>query len=140
MPWVRTALALLIGVNLALIALNLALYPAFLAQPGALVYLLEPLALLSVYAVIALLTTRQTGPQAEIAVRAGLLVGLLTGCLWLVNHTLETFTDLGRVAGVLATAPFLLGAFLLWGVASAVVTWRALVPSRQDSSPPSGAR
>jgi hypothetical protein len=125
MSWVRNAPVLLIGVNAALIALNLALYPAFFAQVGALIYLLEPLALLGFYAVIALLATRQTNPQTEIALRAGLLAGLVAGGLWLVNLTLETFTDLGNVVGVLATAPFLLGALLLWGVASAVAAWRA---------------
>jgi hypothetical protein len=124
MSWLRGALLTLIGLNIALMALNIALYPAFFAQPGALFYLLEPLASLVVYAVIALLTTRRISPQADVASRVGLLFGLLTGCLWLVNLTLETFTNIGGGAGVLATAPFLLGGFLLWGVAGVVAAWR----------------
>jgi len=52
------------------------------------------------------------------------VVGLLTGALWLVNLTLETFTGLGGRLGLLATAPFLLGAFALWGVGGAVGAWR----------------
>src|SRR4029077_20131053 len=98
MAWVRYALLTLIGLNVALIALNVALYPAFFAQPGALIYLLEPLALLIVYAVIALFTTRRIGSQAEMASRTGLLFGLLTGGLWLINLTLETFTGLSGIA------------------------------------------
>jgi hypothetical protein len=124
MSWLRGALLTLIGLTIALMALNIALYPAFFAQPGALFYLLEPLASLIVYAVIALLTTRRTSPQADVAARVGLLFGPLTGCLWLVNLTLETFTNIGAGAGILATAPFLLGGFLLWGVAGVVAAWR----------------
>ena len=124
MSWLRGALLTLIGLNIALIALNITLYPAFFAQPGALFYLLEPLASLIVYAVIAFLTTRRISPQVDVASRVGLLFGLLTGCLWLVNLTLETFTNIGGGAGILATAPFLLGGFLLWGVAGVVAAWR----------------
>ena len=124
MSWLRGALLTLIGLNTALMALNIALYPAFFAQPGALFYLLEPLASLIVYAVIAFLTTRRISPQADVASRVGLLFGLLTGCLWLVNLTLETFTNISGGAGILATAPFLLGGFLLWGVAGVVAAWR----------------
>ncbi|HEY7020302.1 MAG TPA: hypothetical protein VH349_04240 [Ktedonobacterales bacterium] len=124
MAWIRGALLALIGLNSALIALNIALYPAFFAQPNAVFYLLEPLAALIVYAVIAFLTTRRISPQADVASRVGLLFGLLTGCLWLVNLTLETFTNIGGAVGILATAPFLLGGFLLWGVAGVVTAWR----------------
>src|SRR5262245_7086109 len=124
MAWIRGALLTLIGLNVALIALNVAFYPAFLAQPDAYSYLLEPLALLAAYAVIAFLTTSRISPQADILARVGLLFGLLTGCLWLINLSLETFTDLSGGASIFATAPFLLGGFLLWGVAGAGAAWR----------------
>jgi hypothetical protein len=106
-------------------ALGVARYPAYFAQPNAFFYALEALASLMIYATIALLTTRQINAQTTVALRAGLLFGLLAGCLWLVNLTLETFADLGGAASILATAPFLLGGFLLWGVAGAVAAWRA---------------
>jgi hypothetical protein len=124
MAWFRNALLTLIGLNIALMALNVVLYPAFFTQPNALFYLLEPLAAFGVYGAILLLATRWTGPQAEVASRVGLLFGLLTGCLWLVNLTLETFTSIGGDASILASAPFLLGGFLLWGVAGVVAAWR----------------
>jgi hypothetical protein len=125
MAWLRGATLALIGVDVALTALGVARYLAYFAQPNALFYALEPLALLMVYATIALLTTRQINAQTTVALRAGLLFGLLAGCLWLVNLTLETFADLSGAASILATAPFLLGGFLLWGVAGAVAAWRA---------------
>jgi putative transposase len=125
MAWIRGALLTLIGLDIALIALNVALYPTFLAQPNALAYLLEPLVSLAVYAVLAFLTTRWSGPQGDVAWHVGILFGLLTGCLWLINLTLETFMSLSGVASILATAPFLLGGFLLWGVAGMVAAWRA---------------
>jgi hypothetical protein len=124
MAWLRGALLTLMGLNIALMALNVTLYRGFFAQPNAVLYLLEPLALFVVYAVIAFLTIRRISPQAEVAARAGLLFGLLTGCLWLVNLTLETFTNLSGGGSILATAPFLLGGFLLWGAAGAVAAWR----------------
>jgi len=124
MSWLRGALLTLIGLNITLMALNIALYPAFFTQPNALFYLLESLASLIVYAVIAFLTTGRISSQADVASRIGLLFGLLTGCLWLVNLTLETFTNISGGAGILATAPFLLGGFLLWGVAGVVAAWR----------------
>jgi hypothetical protein len=125
MAWIRGALLTLVGLNIALIALNVAHYPTFLAQPNALSYLLEPLASLAVYAMVAFLTTRWSGPQGDVAWHVGILFGLLTGCLWLSNLTLETFMSLSGVASILATAPFLLGGFLLWGVAGMVAAWRA---------------
>jgi len=124
MAWIRGATLALIGVDVALMALGVALYPAYFAQPNAFFYALEPLASLMVYAAIALIATRWTGPQAEVASRVGLLFGLVAGCLWLINLTLETSTNLSGGAGLLATAPFLLGGFLLWGVAGAVAAWR----------------
>ncbi|MDP9244032.1 MAG: hypothetical protein M3O77_02990 [Chloroflexota bacterium] len=42
-------------------------------------------------------------------------MGMLTGALWVVNLSPETFRDLP--AGILASAPFLLGAFAFWGAA-----------------------
>jgi hypothetical protein len=51
-------------------------------------------------------------------------VGLLSALLWLFNLSLETFTNAGDSWGILASAPFLLGGFLLWGVAGVVSAWQ----------------
>jgi len=120
MPASRTAIRLR-GVFLAAIALNLLLigirvlrYTPFLRQHNALVYLFEPVVLLIIYAGIAFATTTNTSPQRHVALRLGAAIGLVTGILWVINLALETFSHL---SGIPVTAPFLLGAFVLWGVA-----------------------
>jgi hypothetical protein len=130
----RALLLLGIGLDLGLIGLQLALYPALLAQPDSMGYIAEPTVLLLVYAaIVAVVTTRvaaadQTARLA--ALTLGTAFGLLTGALWIVNHTLETFVDLSGL-GILVTAPLLFGAFLLWGMAG-------FLRARQAGSMPSG--
>jgi len=115
---VRRALLLGILLDLALIGGRVLLYTPFLAQRNSLGYVLEPVALLLVYAGVVRAATAGADPRRRVALRTGLLVGVLTGALWIVNLTLETFADLPSGAGFLASAPFLLGAFALWGVAA----------------------
>lgn len=123
-----------IGLDLGLIGLQVALYPALLAQPGSLGYIAEPIVVLLVYgAIVAAVTTRVAPadqPTRLATLALGTAFGLLTGGLWIVNHTLETFVDLSSL-GILATAPLLLGAFLLWGLAG-------FLRARQTGSLPSG--
>jgi hypothetical protein len=119
---VRIALLVGIALDLGLIAAHLLLYPALLAQPGAMQYVAEPVIALLVYAVIVYAVTAVSANAAS-ARRAtlglGMVFGLITGALWLLNLTLETFANLSGL-GLLATAPFLIGAFVLWGVAGLV--------------------
>ncbi len=107
----------LIVLDLALIAIRVLLYDAFLAQQGSLVFIVEPVVLLLTYAGIVLATTANPSPNRLLALRQGTKVGLVTGVMWLVNLMLETFTNLSGLVGIVATAPFLLGGFLLWGIA-----------------------
>lgn len=115
--WLRFVLLMVIACDFALICCRVLLYTPFVRQHNALTYFLEPVALLIVYAGIALATTTNTRPQRHVAARIGIVVGLLTGVLWIINLALETFSD---AAGIPVTAPFLLGAFVLWGVAGFV--------------------
>jgi hypothetical protein len=115
----RVALLVGIALNLGLIGAQLLLYPPLLAQPNSARYIAEPLVLLVAYVVIVYGATAASAGAAS-ARRATLslatVFGLVTGALWLVNLTLETFTKLSGL-GLRASAPFLLGAFVLWGVA-----------------------
>lgn len=104
--------------NLTLITIRVALYMPLLAQPGGIVYVLEPVALLCAYAAIAWWFTAYPTARQRTALRVGTTFGLLAGALWLINLTIENFTDLSEKIGLLATAPFLLGGFALWGVAA----------------------
>ena len=108
----RYMLLFAVTCDFVLIGLRVLLYTPFLRQHNALVYLIEPVALLIIYAGIVLAITTNTSPQRHAALRIGTIVGLLTGAMWIVNLALETFST---VAGIPVTAPFLLGAFILWG-------------------------
>lgn len=112
----RALLLLAIGLNLLLIAGRALLYTHLWSQPGALTYLLEPLVLLLVYAIITVWITAATTSERSQALFYGSVMGLVTGALWIINLALETFADLS-MRGLLATAPFLLGGFVLWGAA-----------------------
>jgi hypothetical protein len=123
----RTALLAGVVLNLGLIGLQVVLYPSLLSQPGSVGYIAEPIVLLLVYGAIIIVATSRVA-AADLPARLATLslataFGLLTGGMWVVNHTLETFVGLSGL-GILATAPLLLGAFLLWGVASFLRSWQ----------------
>jgi hypothetical protein len=107
-----------LAVDLALIGVRVALYTPLLAQPGGIVYIVEPVVLLLTYAAIVWWITANPTAKRSIALTVGITFGLLSGLLWLVNLTVETFTNLSGSIGGLATAPFLLGGFALWGIAA----------------------
>lgn len=117
----RAVLLLAVACDVALIGLRVLLYAPFLRQHNALVYLLEPVAFLLIYAGLACATTTTVNPQRRIALRIGAMLGVITGAMWTINLALETFAP---VAGIAVTAPFLLGAFVLWGVAGCLATRR----------------
>ncbi|GAC1634867.1 MAG: hypothetical protein NVS4B2_21920 [Chloroflexota bacterium] len=112
----RDAVLAVVVLDLALIGGRVLLYPSLLSQRGALVYVLEPVALLLVYAAIAVWITRPSMGGGRVALRPATIMGLGTGVLWIVNLSLETFAGISG-AGIAATAPFLLGGFALWGCA-----------------------
>jgi len=112
-PYARALLLLAIGLDLLLIAGRALLYPPLWSQPGALAYLLTPVALLLAYAALVVWATAGGDAGRGRALADGSVIGALAGALWVANLTLETFADLSAL-GLLATAPFLLGGFALW--------------------------
>lgn len=112
----RTWLLHAIGFDLLLIAGRVLLYPSLWSQVGAATYVLEPVVLLVGYAVIVVWLTADTDTHRRWPLVYGSAVGPIAGGIWIVNLALETFANLSPL-GLLATAPFLLGGFLLWGVA-----------------------
>jgi hypothetical protein len=120
----RLWLLAVITLDLALIIGRVLFYNPIWAQPGALLFVLEPVVLLLAYAGIMVAATANPSADRLLALRYGVATGLITGIMWIANLSLEVFTDLSGLASILSTAPFLLGAFVLWGVASALVAWR----------------
>ncbi len=110
-----------VALNLALVVARVLLYTPLLAQRNATFFVLEPVVLLLIYAAIALAMTAKRGERWHTVLRTGTIIGLITGAMWIINLSLETFS---RFSGILATAPFLLGAFVLWGVAGGIGAWR----------------
>ncbi len=117
----RYALLFSVALNLALIVARVLLYTSLLAQPNAQLFVLEPVVLLLIYAAIAFAMTAKRDERWHTIRRVGTIIGLITGMMWIVNLSLETFS---RFSGILVTAPFLLGAFVLWGVAGGIGAWR----------------
>src|SRR5579884_3124700 len=98
----RTAFLAIVAFDFALIAGQLLIYPTLLAKPGSLGYIAEPVVLLVVYAGLGIAAT--VGAQGCLnsvehtadrlaTLQLATVFGLLSGGLWLLNHTLETFVD-----------------------------------------------
>ena len=124
--WLRRVFLAALALDVALIVGRVALYRALLAQQDWLFYVCEPLALLVMYAGIALAITRWMGAreQRTVALGVGVRFGVVTGALWVINVTIETFVNTPSSLSILSTAPFILGTFALWGVAGFVAAWR----------------
>jgi hypothetical protein len=123
-PQLRYGILALIVLNLLMVGTRVLRYQPFFGQPGGRFFLLEPVALLCIYAAMVLALTTRVSPERVVALHVGTILGLITGALWVINLYGETFTNLNGSLGILSTAPFLLGGFGLWGVAGFLGTRR----------------
>ena len=112
----RGAFLAILGLDIVLVGVGVANYPAFLRQPGSLAYLAEPLVLLVIYVAVVLAVTGRTGRDQRRLLWAAAIVGLATGAMEVANISVETFTNLSGPANLATTAPFILGPFVIWGV------------------------
>jgi len=117
----RVALLLGVAVDLVLIAVRVFLYRPFLAMPGGLTFVIEPVTMLIVYGVLVLWITTTGGLPRQSAIARGTIFGLITGALQVTHMTLENFVDLGPRLNGITTLTFMFCAFMLWGVAGYVV-------------------
>lgn len=113
----RVLFLVLIVLDFLMVGMRVLTYTPFFRQPTAPVFLLEPTVLLVIYAGMVVAITTHADTRRSVALRTGTTLGLLTGTMWVINLYGETFTTLNGSIGILSTAPFLLGGFLLWGVA-----------------------
>ncbi|MGH2502738.1 MAG: hypothetical protein ACRDID_09520 [Ktedonobacterales bacterium] len=105
----------------------MATYPAFFSMPGALGYLIEPLApLIACAAVIAALPHIAARiPQASVALRVGFTVGLIGGSVEVVSTALESLFALPQQVVSLVTLTAMLSLFLLFAIAGYLGARRA---------------
>jgi hypothetical protein len=116
-PALRTALLLVIALDLVMVGIRVVLDPQLLGMPGGLQSALEPAALLTLYALIVTRATRGDGPVARAIVREGTAVGLVGGTLEIVHITLENYGHFNARVESVSTGGFLLGLLLLWCLA-----------------------
>lgn len=129
----RLTFLLLVVINLFLVSARMFLYHPLLKMPGSARYVLEPVALLMIYAVAISWAPTLRNPARQTSVKMGTLFGLSTGLLFVLHLGLESFGILDGRAGAIATPAVIFGSFLLWGTAG----YRAV---RITNSLSSGAR
>jgi len=114
----------LLAVDAALV-IALAAKGSVLTRPGGLRYTVTPLVGLAAYAGAVVVVSTGRGAWVREARRIGLVTGAVTGVMWLSDLLIETFAGLSGWPSLAATAPLLLGGFVLWGGAGARARRRA---------------
>jgi hypothetical protein len=112
----RLVLLLGIALNLGMIGVQVFLYRPLLRMPGAGTFVVKPVIVLIIFALLVFWAARSNGPVHQSVLLTGATLGLITGALQIVHMTLENFVDLGRANGI-TTLAFMFSAFLLWGIA-----------------------
>ena len=106
----------LIVANLAMAAIAVGRYPAFFAQRGARLFLLEPISVLLVYAVGVVVVARTRGPYWDAILKTAIAFGAFTGILEVVNIGIENGIPFGVPGSVLPISSMAI-VFTLWGIA-----------------------
>src|SRR5262245_60020824 len=122
MPALRTTVLLVIAFNLLMVGIRVFLDPQLLGMTGGLQSALEPAALLTVYALIVTWATRGDSPVAQVVVREGTALGLVSGTVEVVHITLENYGQFNARVESVSTGAFLLGLLLLWSITGYRVT------------------
>ena len=117
----RTAFAVsllvLIAAAMAMADIAVTRYPAFLAQPSARTFLLEPLLVFVLYAVaIVFIVVKMRGANSDIVLRNAALFGTATGVFEIANIAIEHGIPFAVSGPVLQIAVMLL-IFAVWGFA-----------------------
>lgn len=119
-PRCQRTVALVVLTADAMLIAGLAWQGSVVTYPGGWGYLIAALAAVVAYAAAAVAVTGRNRPWVLSARSVGLRFGVLTGGMWALSLTVETFAGLHGWPNLVATAPLLLGGFVLWGVAAAI--------------------
>lgn len=124
--WLRPALWSVIALSLILIVLHIALYSAVLTMPDGWSFVLAPVVLLVIYAVIVLALprlARVTGGTN--ALQLGTYIGLLVAVVEMLNISLESLVAMPQKVTAVVTGILMLSTFTLWGVAGFLAAYRS---------------
>jgi hypothetical protein len=111
------AMLVLIAAAMAMAAIAVTRYPAFLAQPSARTLLLEPLLAFLMYTVaIAFIVVRMRGANSGIVLRNAALFGTATGVIEIANIAIEHALPFA-VSGPVLQITVMLLIFSVWGFA-----------------------
>ncbi len=108
--------------NLLLIGIQLLRYPPLLNIQGALLFIIEPVVLLIIYALAIFWFTKKTDSTRYIVLREGTKIGLLCGGIEIIHLIQENFIHFGGNIDSIVNIGFMVGVFLLWGIPSYRVT------------------
>ena len=118
-PLRRLAIAV-IALDAAMIAIRVSSYHELLAMPGSVPFIVKPFIVLVLYLAAVTWITSQVRGNRAVSLSFGTSFGLLTAAVQIVHLCIESFvTTEGSVTGLIALF-FMLGTFLLWGVAGYV--------------------
>lgn len=118
-PLRRLTLAV-IALNVALIAIRVSSYRQLLAMPGSVPFIAKPLIVLAAYfAVVTWMTSNTSGDRA-VALSVGTSFGMLTAAVQIVHLFIESFVPTEELVTGITALVFMVGTFLLWGVAGYV--------------------
>jgi hypothetical protein len=110
------ALEALVAVNLALVALGLARYPAYFLQPGARTFVWETVGAFLVYAFAIVRIASVQSSYWRTILRSATIFGLTLGMFEIVNIGIENGIPF-TVRGPILQIVFMLAVFISWGVA-----------------------
>jgi hypothetical protein len=111
--------ALLIGVTLSLMMMGIQvfLYRPLFAMPGGSTFVLETTVVLLLYGMLIVWATRSDGPLHRTVLLLGTPLGLFAAAVQIAHLAAENFIHFGEPWEGITTVTFMLGTFLIWGVA-----------------------
>ena len=111
--------ALLVGVTLSLsmMGIQVFLYRPLLAMPGGSTFVLETTVVLLLYGMFIVWATRSDGPLHRTVLLLGTPLGLFAAAVQIAHLAAENFIHFGEPWEGITTVTFMLGTFLIWGVA-----------------------
>jgi hypothetical protein len=106
----------LIVINLGMIAIGVARYPALFFQSGARTFVVEPISVLVAYAIAVVCIARTHGTYWDGILRTAIIFGLLAGTFEIINIGIENGIPFA-VRGPVLQIAFMLSIFTSWGIA-----------------------